>query len=114
MSDIVERLRKWCHAVNAASAQDLMDEAAAEIERLQEIVAGYTEGISAANEAKQSYGQTDEGRMNTNTIRLTDAEQDAVERAAFALNGGEDWSPDVGTKDKQACVTLRNLLERLK
>jgi ketosteroid isomerase-like protein len=35
MSDIVERLRKWCHAVNAASAQDLMDEAADEIERLR-------------------------------------------------------------------------------
>jgi len=45
---------------------------------------------------------------------IADAEREAIERAAFALNGGEDWSPDVGTKDKQACVTLRNLLERLK
>lgn len=45
---------------------------------------------------------------------LTDAEREAIERAAFALNGGEDWSPDVGTKDKQACVTLRSLLERTK
>jgi hypothetical protein len=35
MSDIVERLRKWCHAPNAASAQDIMDEAAGEIERLR-------------------------------------------------------------------------------
>jgi hypothetical protein len=45
---------------------------------------------------------------------LTDAEREAIERAAFALNGGEDWSPDVVTKDKQACATLRKLLERLK
>jgi len=35
MSDIVERLQTWCHAVDAESAQDLMDEAANEIERLR-------------------------------------------------------------------------------
>jgi len=35
MSDIVERLRRWTHAVDAAPASDLMDEAAAEIERLR-------------------------------------------------------------------------------
>jgi hypothetical protein len=45
---------------------------------------------------------------------LTDAEREAIERAAFALGGGEDWSVEGGTKDKQACVTLRNLLERMK
>ena len=33
--DIVTRLRRWCHAVDAESAQDLMDEAADEIERLR-------------------------------------------------------------------------------
>jgi hypothetical protein len=103
MSDIVERLRKWCHAVNAASAQDLMDEAADEIERLEELrqldgesmgvliaecqdmkdrlvngdqieplhngVAGYTDGISAVAEVKQSYEKIDEKRMNANTNR---------------------------------------------
>jgi len=35
MTDIVKRLRTWCHAVDAESAQDLMDQAAAEIERLR-------------------------------------------------------------------------------
>ena len=35
MSDIVERLQTWCHAVDAESAQDLMDEAANEIGRLR-------------------------------------------------------------------------------
>jgi hypothetical protein len=36
MSDIVERLRRWTHAADAAPASDLMDEAAAEIERLRQ------------------------------------------------------------------------------
>ena len=35
MSDIVTRLRRWTHDVNAAPASDLMDEAADEIERLR-------------------------------------------------------------------------------
>ncbi len=35
MSDIVTRLRRWTHAVNAAPASDLMAEAAAEIENLR-------------------------------------------------------------------------------
>ena len=35
MSDIVERLRRWTHAADAAPASDLIDEAAAEIERLR-------------------------------------------------------------------------------
>lgn len=36
MSDIVVRLRRWVHAIDAVPASDLMDEAAAEIERLRE------------------------------------------------------------------------------
>ena len=35
MGDIVTRLRRWTHAVDAAPASDLMDEAADEIERLR-------------------------------------------------------------------------------
>jgi hypothetical protein len=38
MTDIAERLRTWCHHPRAASAQDLMDEAADEIERLREAI----------------------------------------------------------------------------
>jgi hypothetical protein len=38
MSDIVTRLRRWTHAVDAAPASDLMDEAADEIERLLRII----------------------------------------------------------------------------
>lgn len=35
MSDIVTRLRRWTHDVNAAPASDLMDQAADAIERLR-------------------------------------------------------------------------------
>jgi len=35
VSDLVDRLRRWTHAVDAAPASDLMDEAAGEIERLR-------------------------------------------------------------------------------
>jgi HAMP domain-containing protein len=35
VSDIVERLRNWTHAVDAVSASDIMDDAADEIERLR-------------------------------------------------------------------------------
>jgi hypothetical protein len=38
VEDIVTRLRKWTHAVDAAPACDLMDEAADEIERLLRIM----------------------------------------------------------------------------
>jgi hypothetical protein len=34
-TDITARLTTWCHAPHAESAQDLMDEAAKEIERLR-------------------------------------------------------------------------------
>lgn len=38
MTDIVTSLRTWTHAVDAAPACDLMDEAADEIERLLRIM----------------------------------------------------------------------------
>lgn len=36
MDDLPTRLRRWTHAVDAVPASDLMDEAAAEIERLRD------------------------------------------------------------------------------
>ena len=35
MSDLTDRLRRWAISTDAAPASDLMDEAAAEIERLR-------------------------------------------------------------------------------
>jgi hypothetical protein len=41
MTDILDRLRSWCHDPNAVSAQDLMDEAAVEIKLLRDIVRNF-------------------------------------------------------------------------
>jgi len=43
---------------------------------------------------------------------LTDEERGAVERAADALSGVDDWSPDESEKDNLAVATLRGLLSR--
>lgn len=51
--DLVRRLRRWTHAVDAAPASDLMDEAADEIERLGAALAAYTAGILAEAESKE-------------------------------------------------------------
>jgi len=133
---IGKRLRKWCHEVNAASAQDLMDEAADEIERLEKLrqldgesmgvliaecqdmkdrlingdqieplhngVAGYTDGISAVAEVKQSVAEIAR-------LRLTDEEREAIDCFAKA-----EWTSLRWSKVKEHCATLRELLERLK
>lgn len=56
MTDIVTRLRRWTHDVNAAPASDLMDEAADEIERLR-LTAAEREAIS---EAVGAYNDNDD------------------------------------------------------
>jgi len=69
-SDIVTRLRRWTHAVDAAPASDLMDEAADEIERLRlELFIRPTPNILV-----QSPQPT-----------LTDSEREAVEWAVRAM-----------------------------
>jgi hypothetical protein len=87
MTDIVERLRTWCHAADAESAQDLMDEAANEIERLR--------NGAACPHVRGTV--TQHCRLN---FTLTDEEQEAV---AVAI---------VGSLPGRA-ATLRSLLERL-
>jgi len=81
--DIVERLRKWFHDVNAVSAIDVMDEAANEIERLR-------------NGAAEGRG----------TVTLTGDERAAIYRAEARLRSA--YVPDDAT-----AATLRSLLERL-
>ena len=72
--DIVTRLRRWTHAVDAAPASDLMDEAAREIERLR-------------------------GDAEASRLRLTDEEREAIENCIYAsVRIGDDWS------DKQAAT----------
>ena len=47
-------------------------------------------------------------------LAVTEAEREAVGRAADALSGGDDWSPDESEKDDKAVAALRGLLERMK
>ena len=93
MTDIVERLRTWCHAVDAESAQDLMDEAANEIERLRK-------------DAPCPHVRGSVTQYCSLNFTLTDEEREAIGYfAAFHR------SPREG--DANAAATLRNLLERL-
>ena len=88
MTDIVDRLRKWFKDVNAASAIDLMDEAAAEIERLRNSAAcPHVRGTA-----------TQHCSLN---FTLTDEERAAILTAADLLIGSKPGA------------TLRTLLERL-
>jgi hypothetical protein len=48
MTDIVTRLRTWVHAVDAVSASDLMEEAAAEVARLRTVCECYAHSSAAA------------------------------------------------------------------
>jgi len=98
MTDIVKRLRTWCHAVDAESAQDLMDEAAAEIERLR--------NGRACPHVRGTV--TQHCALN---FTLTDEEREAIEEAAMSLDGTH--SLDYMRRARRA-ATLRSLLERLK
>jgi hypothetical protein len=94
MSDITTRLRRWTHDAAAVSAGDLMDEAAAEIERLR----GYRdEAESEAGIASLALAR----------LRLTDEEREAIAQAAMRV----ECLCQRGAKDMAA--TLRGLLERL-
>jgi len=78
------------------------------VDRLRNGAAGYTNGISASGESNQSYEKDDRNCVITDTIRLTDAEREAIDAMACYF-------------DARASLTmqswgslLRILLERLK
>lgn len=60
-ADVVTRLRRWTHAVDAAPASDLMDEAADEITRLR-LTDAERQAVKAAIECCEdiTYGSPDE------------------------------------------------------
>ena len=99
MTDIAQRLRTWCHAVDAESAQDLMDEAANEIERLQN-------GLSAACETVCPHVRGTVTQHCSLNFTLTDEEREAIEAAIAYLQ-------PVGNYDSRVQTTLRSLLTRL-
>ncbi len=128
--DIVERLRKWFHDVNAVSAIDVMDEAANEIERLRQFYrsqpikpaedthathATPCEGsLQGEGTLPNSYRENDEKRGVSDTKRgpvacsptITNEERAAIYRAEARLRTA--YVPD-----DQTAATLRKLLDRL-
>lgn len=87
--DIVDRLRRWTHAADAAPASDLMDEAAGEIERLRSLTR-FQDGVIRSGDV----------------ACLTDAERKAVADAA-------DRYASITPESAETAATLRNLMERL-
>jgi hypothetical protein len=104
MSNIVERLKTWCHSPAHLAIKDLLDEAAREIEWLREAIRRMT--VDDATLSVQSGNVT-----VTMDATLTDAEREAV---TWSINdqieGGHQDHPVV----KEIIATLRNLLERTK
>ena len=98
MTDIVERLRTWCHAVDAESAQDLMDEAANEIERLRNGAACPHVRGTVTQHCSLNFTLTDEERVAIEESIRQNLESDCISTE----------------KAQETNATLRKLLERLK
>jgi hypothetical protein len=94
MNDIATRLRQWAIATDAVPATDLMDEAAAEIERLRSQPCPYVTGSVTQH-------------CTLTPFTLTDAEREAIVTALAFLREEAD-EPGVA----QDAATLRGLLER--
>jgi len=97
MTDIVTRLRRWAITTDSVPASDLMDEAAAEIERLRKAPCPHVVGRTTQY-------------CSLTPLTLTDEEREAVEWAAFEFDGVR---PDNGRAAQRAAM-LRALLERTK
>ena len=101
MSDIVTRLRRWTHAVNAAPASDLMDEAADEIENLRQAIRRLAEQDATLSVCDGAVTVTMDGT-------LTDEERWAIAEAAGAYNDNDD-----DEECAKIAATLHGILKRL-
>ena len=90
--DLVDRLRRWVHAVDAGWSSDLMDEAADEIERLRHRLR-FADAVIRSGDA----------------ATLTDSERKAVKTAMNAY-GSDNANPECAAIE----ATLWGLLERTK
>ena len=97
VNDIVTRLRQWAIATDAVPASDLMDEAAAEIERLRSQHCPYVTGTVTHH-------------CTLTPFTLTDEEREAIEIVVQILEAEE--VPKI--LRPHLLATLRALLERLK
>jgi len=119
MTDIVTRLRTWVHAVDAVSASDLMEEAAAEVARLRTVCECYAHSSAAACREIASLRQastqdiacphvvgTTTQYCSLTPLTLTDEEREAIDMAILNCHqaGGVDGL--------RVAATLRSLLER--
>ena len=91
VNDIVTRLRQWAIATDAVPASDLMDEAAAEIERLRLQPCPYVTGTVTRH-------------CTLTPFTLTDEEREAIERLAIHC---------ADTSCVDTAKTLWGLLERI-
>lgn len=99
MEDIVTRLRRWTHAADSAPASDLMDDAAAEIERLRLALAR----LADQNATFSVVG----GNIIVDVDHtLTDAERRAIE---YLMMGGCEGPEEVEVAVRE---TARRLLAR--
>jgi hypothetical protein len=111
MIDIMERLRTWTHSVHAVPVSDVLDEAADEIERLRSAyataihcLADNAERLRLTDATPQQDATPGDGSVRgEDTFTLTDAEREAVERAADLIDSKTCGDPS----------TLRGLLARL-
>jgi hypothetical protein len=94
MTDIVERLKKWCHSPDHLATKDLLDEAALSIAYLR-LEAEVHRSRAAAAVAEIA------------RLRLTAEEREAIEYFVEIHNEG------YGLFSKHT-ATLRKILERLK
>jgi hypothetical protein len=95
MTDIVTRLDRWAIETDSAPASDLMDEAAAEIERLRKAPCPHVVGTTTQY-------------CSLTPLTLTDKEREAIREAVWGYSENDD-------DDECASIaaTLRSLLERL-
>jgi hypothetical protein len=91
VNDIVTRLRQWAIATDAVPASDLMDEAAAEIERLRSQHCPHVTGSVTLH-------------CTLTPFTLADEERDAIERLAIHC---------ADTSCVDTAKTLWGLLERI-
>jgi len=105
VTDIVTRLRRWTHAVDAAPASDLMDEAAEEIENLRTAIRRLAEQDATLSVCGGAVQVTMDGT-------LTDAERAAVDRVRIAFRDMDH--NDMTMQQIEDYEAICDLLERTK
>jgi hypothetical protein len=109
MTDIVERLRGWFKDVNAVSAIDLMDEAAAEIERLRTLAEQATPSeCSVRGEGTETAGERLVERLSITQAMLDDNEKLRSEIASLreAIRSLADQDATLSVQGGSVTVTM--------